>query len=142
MAKKNFFSIVILILSFVVYSTVSSNQIQAQSFYKSAADDNTNGSGGTGGSGSGDDMIYIVAGLAVAAIVGYAIFKRSSTSEEDTTKEYTSSVQQLLHNETKRFENRVKKAADSIPLNLSFSVKNPSALLPERTYLVGLSLEL
>lgn len=138
---KNLFSIVIIIFSFVVYSTISPNQIQAQSFYKLAADDNTSGSG-TGGGGSSDDAIYIVAGIAVAAIVGYAIFKRTTSSDEDTTQAYSSSVHKLLKNENERFENRIKQAAESVPVNLLFGIKNPSALLPERTYMVGLSLKL
>lgn len=137
---KNLFSIVIIIFSVVVYSTISPNQIQAQSFYKLAADDNTSGSG-TGG-GSSDDAIYIVAGIAVAAIVGYAIFKRTTSSDEDTTQAYSSSVHKLLKNENERFENRIKQAAESVPVNLLFGIKNPSALLPERTYMVGLSLQL
>lgn len=142
MTKKNLFSIVVIILSFVVYSTISPNQIQAQSFNKFAADDNTGGSTGSGGSSSGDDMIYIVAGVAVAAIIGYAIYKRTTSSDEDTTQAYTSSVHQLLKHENERFENKVKQATESVPLNLKFGIKNPSVLLPERTYIVGLSLTL
>ncbi len=132
------FSVFSIIFSFVIFSSISSHTIYAQSFFKIAADDGTPTQPGDNSSGS-NDTIFIIAGVATAAIIGYVLYNKYHESKEDTTDESTASLKRLMKNEANSLENNIRKVKDEIPVNLMFSVGKPTATIPDRTYSVGLS---
>ena len=139
MQRKKLFSVLTIFLSFILFSTFSSQVTYGQTFYKLAEDDNTAGSSSSSSQTGNDDTILIVAGLAAAAIVGYVLYTRANSSEEDSTDNTTASLNRLLETERNSFAHKVNEVKENIPVDISFSIKKPSATIPDRTYSIGLA---
>lgn len=133
------YTIISLLVAFGFYQAAAP-QLQAQVSYKITADDIPSGGGSNQNSDSGDDAIYIVAGLAVAAVIGYALYKKFNKSdEEDSTTANEASINQLMRTEKNSFASKLQEFREKMPVDLYFGVKNHSATIPDRTYSVGIA---
>lgn len=115
-------------------------QTYAQVPYKISADKPAGGTSTPSSDSGSDDTVYIVAGIAVAAIIGYTLYKKYSAPEEkDTTSSKTSSIQQLLNTEKNSYSNMIQEFKEKIPIDIHFGMKNSSTINPDKTFLVGLT---
>jgi len=135
------FSVAAILISFGLYQSIAP-QVNAQVLFKTSADRPSPGNPDQTTEDNGNETLYIVAGVALAAIVGYAIYKKFNKSDEDdSTSSSNASLNHLLQNERKSFVNRVQEVKENIPVDLYFGVKNHSATIPDRTYSIGFSVK-
>jgi len=132
-------SISIILIVFVLGFNVSSfTNTQAQLPFKISADKPGGGGSSTSSDSGSDDTIYIVAGVTVAAIVGYTLYKKFTSDEEDTDSA-KSSIQRILNSEKDSYVNKIQEFKEKIPVDIHFGIKNSNTNIPDKTYLVGLS---
>lgn len=134
---KRLLTISTILLAFGFYQSAAPS-LHAQSLFKISADDQP-GSGSSAGDSGGNEGIYIAAGVIVAAIVGYTLYKKfTKVEEKDTTTSSTSSLNRLLEIEKASFANQHQEYKEKIPVDLFFAIKNPSVMLPEKSYSIGI----
>lgn len=134
---KRLLTISTILLAFGFYQSAAPS-LQAQSLFKISADEQP-GNGSSSGESSGNEGIYIAAGVIVAAIVGYTLYKKfTKVEEKDTTTSSTSSLNRLLEIEKASFANQHQEYKEKIPVDLFFAIKNPSVMLPEKSYSIGI----
>lgn len=132
------FSVAAILISFGFYQALAP-QTNGQVMFKTSADQPGTGTAQQTEDDSGNETIYIVAGLAVAAVIGYALYKKFKKSEEEDSTSTNSSTYRLLENERNSFVNKVQEIKEKMPVDFFFAVKNQNITIPDRTYSVGLS---
>jgi hypothetical protein len=133
------FSVTAIILSFGFYQAIAP-QTNAQVIYKTSAKAPPSG-GGTDQSSSessSSETLYIVAGVALAAVLGYALYKKFR-KEEDSDSSSQTSLNRLLYNEKESFSNRIQEYKEKLPVDFFIAIRNQSQTIPDRTYSVGVS---
>jgi hypothetical protein len=91
---------------------------------------------------SSNTTLYIVAGVAIAGVLAYAIFiknKNKEPEESDSTSSLIGFDDEDLKSEFNDFEHELQKAKDQIPVNVFFGVKDENAFVSDKTYLMGIS---
>lgn len=134
------FSAAAIIISFGLYQAIAP-QTNAQVMYKTSAEAPPSG-GGTDQSSSessSSETLYIVAGVTMAAVLGYALYKKFTKEEEDSVSSSQTSLKRLLKNEEEAFSNRIQEYKEKLPVDFFFAIRNQSKTIPDKTYSVGVS---
>lgn len=130
---------VILILAIIFLPSESF----AQSNLRIFEDPGGSGNGTTQTEESNDNTaIYVVGGLVIGGILLYAlVLKPEKKAETDTTASLNS---QLIYSAVKGFDSteELQKVKDKIPVDLFMGIKNNTAILNDKTYLLGLRVKL
>ncbi len=129
---------IILIVFGLAFNFSSYTNTQAQVPFKISADKPGGGTTSPSSDSGSDDTIYIVAGVAVAAIIGYTLYKKYTSTDEDTDST-KSSIQRLLNSEKESYTNKIREFKEKIPVDLHFGIKNSNTNIPDKTFSVGLS---
>ena len=141
--KKLYFSLIrsAIILFLVVFFSTEISFGQALKIYEDI------GGNGTSSESSGESdntFMYVAAAVVIGGLIAYALLKddtKDKKEETDTTSVGSLLDEQLLtqHNSISRRE--LVEEKKELPVDLFFGVRNDDALIPGKTYLVGLSVK-
>jgi hypothetical protein len=139
--KKLYFSLIrsaIILFLVVFFSTETS-------FGQTLRINEDIGGNGTSSESSGDSentFIYVAAAVVIGGLIAYALLKDDTKDKKEETD--TTSVGSLLNGQLLTQQNSVLhrvlvEEKKVLPVDLFFGVRNEDALMPEKTYLAGLS---
>jgi hypothetical protein len=102
------------------------------------------GSSSSQSSNSNDNtFIYVAGGLLVAGVLVYAlVLNKDKKTESDTTASLNSKLIYSDNNGYRTIDEQINNIKEKIPVDIFLGVKNSSAFLNDKTYLVGLRLKL
>jgi len=139
------FRIPVYIIALILTLSISSLQLGtfAQSNLKIFEGPGGGESGTTQTDNSNDNTaIYVVGGLLVAGIIVYALFfKKDKKADTDTTAALNSN---LIYSDANGFNSaeELQKVKDKIPVDLFLGIKNNDAVMNDKTYMLGLRVNL
>jgi len=86
--------------------------------------------------------MYVAAAVVIGGLLAYALLKDDTKDKKEETD--TTSVGSLLNGQLLTQQNSVSQRVlveekKELPVDLFFGVRNDDALIPRKTYLVGLS---
>jgi len=133
-------SFIFLLSFFFILNAVSrQGSVYSQTYSHITSDIGGGNSTATGNNSGGNETIYIVAGVAVAAIVGYAVYKKFHKTEEDTAGSETAIINSYNINRDESLLTKAQNIKDTFPVNFIFAMKNENNFSPGNLYSVGLS---
>ena len=90
---------------------------------------------------SNNTFIYVAAGLVIGGILAYALLRDKGKDESDSTSVGNESENNLRISYLEDFNTEVLKAKEKIQVDVFFGIRNEDDIIPEKTYLMGLSLK-
>jgi len=94
---------------------------------------------------SDNSIIYIVGGAAIAGILLYALLRNNSNKENEADTTAFNDTNELLINSNINITGKnsdILNAKDELPVNLFLGIRNTETTLPEKIYVIGLSVRL
>jgi len=141
--KKLYFSLIrsAIILFLVVFFSTEISFGQALKIYE---DINGNGTSSESSGESDNTFMYVAAAVVIGGLIAYALLKddtKDKKEETDTTSVGSLLDEQLLTQQNSVSQRVLVEEKKELPVDLFFGVRNDDALIPGKTYLVGLSVK-
>ena len=140
--KKLYLSLVrcAFILSNILFFSLESTFGQSLRIYEDI------GGNGTSSESSGDSdntFVYVAAAVIIGGLIAYALLrnKKEKKEETDTTSVGSLLNESILSQQSNFNQPEQIKENIEIPVDLFFGIKNEDAMIPEKTYVVGLSVK-
>ena len=141
--KKLYFSLIrsAIILFLVVFFSTETSFGQTLRINE---DINGNGTSSESSGESDNTFMYVAAAVVIGGLIAYALLKDDTKDKKEETD--TTSVGSLLDEQLLTQQNSVSppelvEEKKELPVDLFFGVRNEDALMPGKTYLVGLSVK-
>jgi len=141
--KKLYFSLIrsAIILFLVVFF---STEISFGQALRINEDINGNGTSSETSGESDNTFMYVAAAVVIGGLIAYALLKddtKDKKEETDTTSVGSLLDEQLLTQQNSVSQRVLVEEKKELPVDLFFGVRNEDALIPGKTYLVGLSVK-
>jgi len=141
--KKLYFSLIrsAIILFLVVFF---STEISFGQALRINEDINGNGTSSETSGESDNTFMYVAAAVVIGGLIAYALLKddtKDKKEETDTTSVGSLLDEQLLTQQNSVSQRVLVEEKKELPVDLFFGVRNDDALMPGKTYLLGLSVK-
>ena len=141
--KKLYFSLIrsAIILFLVVFF---STEISFGQALRINEDINGNGTSSETSGESDNTFMYVAAAVVIGGLIAYALLKddtKDKKEETDTTSVGSLLDEQLLTQQNSVSQRVLVEEKKELPVDLFFGVRNDDALIPGKTYLLGLSVK-